>query len=72
MANRLMPFVFIVLHAVNNYKVKQLNKKQLVQVVYARIFQQLLLMPKAVCYSLILRDRIKGEKSDLVVSIWYV
>ncbi len=54
MVNRLMHFVSIVLHVVNNYKVKQSNKKPLVQVVlvYAPIFQQLSLMLKAVCNSL--------------------
>jgi hypothetical protein len=46
MVNRLMHFVYIVLHVVNNYKVKQSNKKQLV---HEQIFQQLLLMLKAVC-----------------------
>jgi hypothetical protein len=54
MVNRLMHFVFIALHVVNNYKVKQSNKNQLVRVVVVHVplFQQLSLMLKAVCNSL--------------------
>jgi hypothetical protein len=47
MVNRLMLFVSIVLHVVNNYKVKQSNKNPLV--VHAQIFQLSSLMLKAVC-----------------------